>query len=143
MHLPAVLQSFGCIAQTAMSVFETRESEIEGFIKRNILECNNVCLPNVLDFWDLRSVQCFMSFHLKHVFLFQKVEEHEKDCWDDRSELCSLKVILWELYILLFLNSEISFKPIKYDIAQKSVWLLFLILLHTVISHVCLLVKNK
>ncbi|XP_057513185.1 sister chromatid cohesion protein PDS5 homolog A-like isoform X2 [Actinidia eriantha] len=61
-HLPAVLQSLGCIAQTAMSVFETRESEIEGFIKRNILECNN------------------------------KVEEQEKDCWDDRSELCSLKI---------------------------------------------------
>ncbi|GFY91653.1 binding protein [Actinidia rufa] len=61
-HLPAVLQSLGCIAQTAMSVYETRESEIEGFIKRNILECNN------------------------------KVEEQEKDCWDDRSELCSLKI---------------------------------------------------
>ncbi|KAL6990616.1 hypothetical protein U1Q18_008733 [Sarracenia purpurea var. burkii] len=61
-HLPAVLQSLGCIAQTAMSVFETRESEIEGFIKRNILECSN------------------------------KAEEREKQCWDDRSELCSLKI---------------------------------------------------
>lgn len=42
-HLPAVLQSLGCIAQTAMPVFETRESEIEGFIKREILECSSVC----------------------------------------------------------------------------------------------------
>ncbi|XP_052202932.1 sister chromatid cohesion protein PDS5 homolog A isoform X2 [Diospyros lotus] len=61
-HLPAVLQSLGCIAQTAMSVFETRESEIEGFIKRNILECSN------------------------------KAEDQEKESWDDRSELCSLKI---------------------------------------------------
>jgi sister-chromatid-cohesion protein PDS5 len=36
-HLPAVLQSLGCIAQTAMPVFETRESEIEAFIKKDIL----------------------------------------------------------------------------------------------------------
>lgn len=61
-HLPAVLQSLGCIAQTAMSVFETRESEIEGYIKGKVLECNN------------------------------KVEDQESLCWDDRSELCSLKI---------------------------------------------------
>lgn len=41
-HLPAVLQSLGCIAQTAMPVFETRESEIEEFIKSNILKGSNV-----------------------------------------------------------------------------------------------------
>ncbi|KAI8001944.1 Protein C2-DOMAIN ABA-RELATED 11 [Camellia lanceoleosa] len=61
-HLPAVLQSLGCIAQTAMSVFETREDEIEGFIKRNILECSN------------------------------KADDGQKECWDDRSERCSLKI---------------------------------------------------
>lgn len=43
-HLPAVLQSLGCIAQTAMPVFETRENEIEGFIKRDILQSSHVCL---------------------------------------------------------------------------------------------------
>ncbi|KAH9749940.1 Binding protein [Citrus sinensis] len=41
-HLPAVLQSLGCIAQTAMPVFETRESEIEEFIKSKILRCSNI-----------------------------------------------------------------------------------------------------
>ncbi|CAL5409349.1 unnamed protein product [Camellia sinensis] len=61
-HLPAVLQSLGCIAQTAMSVFETRESELERFIKTNILECSNI------------------------------VEDNAKECWDDRSKLCSLKI---------------------------------------------------
>ncbi|KAL7213803.1 hypothetical protein ACSBR2_016356 [Camellia fascicularis] len=61
-HLPAVLQSLGCIAQTAMSVFETREDEIEGFIKRNILDCSN------------------------------KADDGQKECWDDRSERCSLKI---------------------------------------------------
>lgn len=44
MHLPAVLQSLGCIAQTAMPVFETRESEVEEFIKTNILNCSIVSL---------------------------------------------------------------------------------------------------
>jgi sister-chromatid-cohesion protein PDS5 len=42
-HLPAVLQSLGCIAQTAMPVFETRENEIEEFIKSKILERSSVC----------------------------------------------------------------------------------------------------
>ena len=49
-HLPAVLQSLGCIAQTAMPVFETREKEIEGFIMKNILECSSVCLLKPLYF---------------------------------------------------------------------------------------------
>lgn len=45
-HLPAVLQSLGCVAQTAMPVFETREKEIEQFITKNILELSHVCLMN-------------------------------------------------------------------------------------------------
>uniref|UniRef100_A0A2P2LSP3 Uncharacterized protein MANES_08G068700 n=1 Tax=Rhizophora mucronata TaxID=61149 RepID=A0A2P2LSP3_RHIMU len=61
-NLPAVLQSLGCIAQTAMPVFETRESEIEEFIKSKILECSS------------------------------KAEKNAKDGWDDRSELCLLKI---------------------------------------------------
>lgn len=44
-HLPAVLQSLGCIAETATAVFETRESEIVEFIKSKILGCGNVCFP--------------------------------------------------------------------------------------------------
>lgn len=47
-QLPAVLQSLGCIAQTAMPVFETREDEITEFIKSKILMCSDVCL---LDFY--------------------------------------------------------------------------------------------
>lgn len=61
-HLPAVLQSLGCIAQTAMPVFETRETEIEEFIKSRILRCSN------------------------------KIRNDTKACWDNRSELCLLKI---------------------------------------------------
>lgn len=43
-HLPAVLQSLGCIAQTAMPVFETREGEVVEFIMSNILKSSNVRL---------------------------------------------------------------------------------------------------
>ncbi|XP_031270403.1 sister chromatid cohesion protein PDS5 homolog A-like [Pistacia vera] len=60
-HLPAVLQSLGCIAETATAVFETRESEIVEFIKSKILGCGN-----------------------------KKVESEAS--WDDRSELCLLKI---------------------------------------------------
>ncbi|KAJ4981397.1 hypothetical protein NE237_032234 [Protea cynaroides] len=61
-HLPAVLQSLGCIAQTAMPVFETREGEIVEFITSKILECSD------------------------------KAEGNTRAHWDDRSELCSLKI---------------------------------------------------
>ena len=45
-HLPAVLQSLGCIAQTAMPVFETRGNEVEEYVINNILKCDNVSLSN-------------------------------------------------------------------------------------------------
>ncbi|KAJ9566892.1 hypothetical protein OSB04_002858 [Centaurea solstitialis] len=61
-HLPSVLQSLGCIAQTAMPVFETQESKIEGFIRKDILGCS------------------------------EKPSDKTKESWDDRSELCSLKI---------------------------------------------------
>ncbi|KAL1559997.1 sister chromatid cohesion protein PDS5 A-like [Salvia divinorum] len=61
-HMPAVLQSLGCIAQAAMPVFETRESEIVKFIRENILEIGHIS------------------------------EDKSPDSWDDRSELCSLKI---------------------------------------------------
>ncbi|XP_057765095.1 sister chromatid cohesion protein PDS5 homolog A isoform X2 [Salvia miltiorrhiza] len=61
-HMPAVLQSLGCIAQAAMPVFETRESEIVKFIRENILEIGHIS------------------------------EDKAPDCWDDRSEICSLKI---------------------------------------------------
>ncbi|XP_042477295.1 sister chromatid cohesion protein PDS5 homolog A-like [Macadamia integrifolia] len=61
-HLPAVLQSLGCIAQTAMPVFETREGEIVEFITSKILKCSD------------------------------KAEDNTRASWDDQSELCSLKI---------------------------------------------------
>uniref|UniRef100_A0A6V7QRS0 Sister chromatid cohesion protein PDS5 homolog A n=1 Tax=Ananas comosus var. bracteatus TaxID=296719 RepID=A0A6V7QRS0_ANACO len=63
-HLPAMLQSLGCIAQTAMPIFETREDEIVGFIINKILQCSNkadeVSIP--------------------------------KTEWNERTEFCSLKI---------------------------------------------------
>ncbi|KAL2524137.1 hypothetical protein Adt_09191 [Abeliophyllum distichum] len=61
-HLPSVLQSLACIASTAMPVFETKESEVQRFIKKNILECSHIS------------------------------GDEANGCWDDRSELCSLKI---------------------------------------------------
>ncbi|XVF75159.1 hypothetical protein PTKIN_Ptkin13bG0164900 [Pterospermum kingtungense] len=108
-HLPAVLQSLGCIAQTAMPVFETRESEIEEFIKSKILRCSN------------------------------KADGSAKECWDDRSELCMLKVFgiktLVKSYLpvkdahlrpaiddlLGLLRNILSFGEISEDIESSSV----------------------
>ncbi|KAK4800886.1 hypothetical protein SAY86_021373 [Trapa natans] len=61
-HLPAVLQSLGCIAQTAMPVFETRENEIEEFIKNKILKSSS------------------------------KVDDDSKAGWNDKSDQCLLKI---------------------------------------------------
>lgn len=61
-HLPSVLQSLGCIAQTALPVFETRESEIVEFVKDKILRTND------------------------------KTEDKENASWDDRTELSLLKI---------------------------------------------------
>lgn len=43
-HLPSVLQSLGCIAESALPVFETREIEVEKFIKEKVLELGEVCI---------------------------------------------------------------------------------------------------
>lgn len=47
-HQPAVLQSLGCIAQIAMPVFETRETEVVEFIRDKILKSESVCITDVL-----------------------------------------------------------------------------------------------
>ncbi|XP_022877905.1 sister chromatid cohesion protein PDS5 homolog A-B-like isoform X3 [Olea europaea var. sylvestris] len=108
-HLPAVLQSLGCIAQTAMPVFETRESEVEEFIRKNILECSHMS------------------------------EDKANECWDDRSELCSLKTygikVLVKSYLPVkdahlrsgidtlveMLKNILSFGEISKDIKSSSV----------------------
>ncbi|KAI3682841.1 hypothetical protein L1987_83148 [Smallanthus sonchifolius] len=61
-HLPSVLQSLGCIAQTAMPVFETQETKIQNFIKKDLLGCS------------------------------EKTSDKTKESWDDRTELCSFKI---------------------------------------------------
>ncbi|XWS12972.1 hypothetical protein CRYUN_Cryun37aG0135600 [Craigia yunnanensis] len=108
-HLPAVLQSLGCIAQTVMPVFETRESEIEEFIKSKILRCSH------------------------------KANSSTKECWDGKSELCLLKVFgiktLVKSYLpvkdahlrpaindlLGLLRNILSFGEISEDIESSSV----------------------
>jgi len=49
-YQPAVLQCLGCIAQIAMPVYETRESEVVEFIRSKILKLKSVCISNVLYF---------------------------------------------------------------------------------------------
>ncbi|CAL9170887.1 unnamed protein product [Musa hybrid cultivar] len=62
-HLPAILQSLGCIAQTALPIFETREDEIIEFITSKILHDSNA------DEISLDSTE-----------------------WSERSELCLIKI---------------------------------------------------
>ncbi|KAM1033682.1 hypothetical protein FF1_037151 [Malus domestica] len=62
-HLPAVLQSLGCIAQTAMPVFETREKEIEKFIIENILKCDNKSGDYKIASWDDKSDLCLLKIY--------------------------------------------------------------------------------
>ncbi|XP_019440010.1 PREDICTED: sister chromatid cohesion protein PDS5 homolog A-B [Lupinus angustifolius] len=61
-HLPAVLQSLGCIAQTSMPVFETRESEIEGFIINKILKSDSK-EDQTRASWDDKSDICMLKIY--------------------------------------------------------------------------------
>ncbi|KAE9599128.1 hypothetical protein Lalb_Chr15g0088251 [Lupinus albus] len=61
-HLPAVLQSLGCIAQTAMPVFETRESEIEDFIINKILKSDSK-EDQTRASWDDKSDICMLKIY--------------------------------------------------------------------------------
>ncbi|TKY53908.1 Sister chromatid cohesion protein PDS5-like B [Spatholobus suberectus] len=60
-HLPAVLQSLGCIAQTAMPVFETRENEIEEFILNKILKSDSK--EDHTMSWDGKSDLCMLKIY--------------------------------------------------------------------------------
>ncbi|XP_073010251.1 sister chromatid cohesion protein PDS5 homolog A isoform X2 [Typha latifolia] len=76
-HLPAVLQSLGCIAQTAMPIFETREEEIVEFIISKILECTN------------------------------KADEiSSKSEWGERTEVCLLKIYGIKTLVKSYLPSK-------------------------------------
>ncbi|CAN1177240.1 Sister chromatid cohesion protein PDS5 homolog A [Linum perenne] len=68
-NLPAVLQSLGCIAQTATSVFETRETEIQEFVKGGILNCKS------------------------------QLGDNTKLCWDDVSETSLLKIYGLKVFV--------------------------------------------
>ncbi|KAG4401440.1 hypothetical protein GLYMA_07G268200v4 [Glycine max] len=61
-HLPAVLQSLGCIAQTAMPVYETRENEIEEFILNKILKSDSK-EDNMKTSWDDKSGLCMLKIY--------------------------------------------------------------------------------
>ncbi|KAL2932207.1 Sister chromatid cohesion protein PDS5-like protein B [Bienertia sinuspersici] len=60
-HLPTVLQSLGCIAQTAMAVFETRESEVVEFIKSKILQCSSKGQDKLKARWRDQSGHCLLK----------------------------------------------------------------------------------
>ncbi|XP_011628282.1 sister chromatid cohesion protein PDS5 homolog A isoform X1 [Amborella trichopoda] len=62
-HLPAILQSLGCIAQIAMPVFETREEEVLGFIQNEVLNCSNTSEDILKKEWDERSDLCLLKIY--------------------------------------------------------------------------------
>ncbi|KAI9123829.1 hypothetical protein K1719_005129 [Acacia pycnantha] len=60
-HLPAVLQSLGCIAQTAMPVFETRGSEVEEYVINKILKSDSK--DDAGASWDDPSDLCMLKIY--------------------------------------------------------------------------------
>lgn len=69
-HQPAVLQCLGCIAQIAMPVFETRETEIVEFIRSKILKLKSVCITNIL-FSSKLPYLSFTDFQISFHFLLE------------------------------------------------------------------------
>ncbi|XP_068637108.1 sister chromatid cohesion protein PDS5 homolog A-like isoform X2 [Aristolochia californica] len=121
-HLPAILQSLGCIAQTAMPVFETREDEIVHFITTKILERSNAEDVSRTA-WDEPSELCLLKIYgikalvksflpvkdaplhhgieklleiLRSILSFGEVAEEIKSSTADKAHLrlCSAKAIL-------------------------------------------------
>ncbi|XP_068641410.1 sister chromatid cohesion protein PDS5 homolog A-like isoform X2 [Aristolochia californica] len=121
-HLPAILQSLGCIAQTAMPVFETREDEIVHFITTKILECSNAEDVSRTS-WDEPSELCLLKTYgikalvksflpvkdaplrqgieklleiLSNILSFGEISEEIKSSNADKAHLrlCSAKAIL-------------------------------------------------
>ncbi|ESQ39921.1 hypothetical protein EUTSA_v10000739mg [Eutrema salsugineum] len=62
-HQPAVLQSLGCIAQIAMPVFETRETEVVEFIKSKILKRESEAVDDKNLSWDDKSEICQLKIY--------------------------------------------------------------------------------
>ncbi|XP_024520095.1 sister chromatid cohesion protein PDS5 homolog A [Selaginella moellendorffii] len=61
-HLPTVLQSLGCIAQTAMPVFETRESDVVQYVLKDLLPRERSEDSTKSD-WDSRSEECMLKIY--------------------------------------------------------------------------------
>ncbi|KAG9448592.1 hypothetical protein H6P81_008557 [Aristolochia fimbriata] len=122
-HLPAILQSLGCIAQTAMPVFETREDEIVHFITTRILKCSNKAEDVCRISWDEPSDLCLLKTYgikalvksflplkdaplrqgieklleiLRNLLAFGEISEEIKSSNVDKAHLrlCSAKAIL-------------------------------------------------
>ncbi|CAN8245665.1 unnamed protein product [Cochlearia groenlandica] len=75
-HQPAVLQCLGCIAQIAIPVFETRETEVVEFIRGKILKLESEAV------------------HDKNV------------SWDDKSDICQLKIYGIKTLVKSYLPSK-------------------------------------
>jgi sister-chromatid-cohesion protein PDS5 len=58
-HLPTVLQSLGCIAQTAMPIFKTREDDVIKFIWHKLLRKSSILADISETGWHDRSKECF------------------------------------------------------------------------------------
>eukprot|EP00252_Welwitschia_mirabilis_P017347 TRINITY_DN3843_c0_g1_i5.p1 TRINITY_DN3843_c0_g1~~TRINITY_DN3843_c0_g1_i5.p1 ORF type:complete len:1350 (+),score=286.92 TRINITY_DN3843_c0_g1_i5:295-4344(+) len=62
-HLPAILQSLGCIAQNAMSIFETREGDIINFIYNKLFLLNSNSIDLSKTEWEERSENCLLKIY--------------------------------------------------------------------------------
>lgn len=62
-HLPAILQSLGCIAQNAMPVFETREEDVVHFVHDKLLRRNSNPSDAFKTEWEDRSEECLLKIY--------------------------------------------------------------------------------
>lgn len=62
-HLPAILQSLGCIAQNAMPVFETREDDVIQFLCDKLFRQNSNTTDLLRTEWEERSKECLLKIY--------------------------------------------------------------------------------
>ncbi|KVI01136.1 Armadillo-like helical, partial [Cynara cardunculus var. scolymus] len=132
-HLPSVLQSLGCIAQTAMPVFETQESKIEGFIRKDILGCSEIFGIKTLinSYLPIKDAHLRLGIDklikdLQHILSFGEISKDIISSSVDKAhlKLASAKAILrlskhWDknipvdVFYLTLRTSEVGFPEVK------------------------------
>ena len=113
-HLPAILQSLGCITQNAMPVFETREEDVIQFLRDKLFHRTTYALNThyyyyyyfgLSSLWFSINLLWYLhSDSVREISCFKNIADFLKTEWEDMCKECLLKVSMhmWCYNLYLF-----------------------------------------